>query len=84
MGFKTPRCKTPGCPRRVRAHGMCEACYHREWLSAQRSKPRKRRKSDDYWDRNLRLLETAYNHATTVEARLRLRGQLEILRKVAN
>jgi len=78
------RCKVPGCQRKMRAKGWCASCYHREWIRIKRRKDRERHARNENWQRSLRLLESAYDGATTVAARLRIRGELETLRQAAN
>jgi hypothetical protein len=53
-------------------------------MGVQRRRERKRQINDDYWRRQLRLVKTAYDHATNLEARLRMKRELETLRRAAN
>jgi hypothetical protein len=84
--MRRPRCCTPKCRRVARVKGLCRACYHREYIRAQeRHREPERHVSEAPEARRLRLVKDAYACAVTVEARVRLRGELEVLlREAAN
>ena len=59
----------------MKARGVCMKCYHKLWVKRQKINYRKEQ---------VKLLEDAYQGATTWEARLRMRRYLEEFRKAAN